>query len=177
MLEAYSGLLRGAFFKQRGLSETLVATTPYILLSLGVAVGFKAGLFNIGVEGQFYIGAIVRRLGRTGHSPACRRSSTCRWRCSPARWAARSGRPSPAYLKATTGAHEVITHHHDELRRLPPDRVRGQRPAARPRHHRRRRRPRVDPGAELWSLYAIPQRLHDPLNALGVALVVGFWPG
>src|SRR5512143_3418530 len=56
--QAYDGLLRGAFFKQRGLSESLVATVPYILLALGVAVGFKTGLFNIGVEGQFYIGAI-----------------------------------------------------------------------------------------------------------------------
>ncbi len=58
MFEAYCGLIRGAFFKQRGFSETLVATVPYIFLSLGVAVGFKSGLFNIGVEGQFYIGAI-----------------------------------------------------------------------------------------------------------------------
>ena len=44
---AFDGLLDGAFFKTRGLSETLVATTPLILTSLAVAIGFKAGLFNI----------------------------------------------------------------------------------------------------------------------------------
>ncbi len=58
VFQAYEGLIRGAFIKQRGFSETLVATVPYILLSLAVAVGFKSGLFNIGAEGQFYIGAI-----------------------------------------------------------------------------------------------------------------------
>ena len=52
-------MIRGAFIKPRAFSETLVAATPYIILSLAVAVGFKAGLFNIGVEGQFFIGAIT----------------------------------------------------------------------------------------------------------------------
>src|SRR5687768_5769742 len=56
--EAYIGLVRGAFVKQRGFSETLVASVPYIFLSLAVAVGFKTGLFNIGVEGQFTIGSV-----------------------------------------------------------------------------------------------------------------------
>jgi simple sugar transport system permease protein len=40
------------------LFESLVATTPYIFGGLGVALGFRAGLFNIGVEGQIFIGAI-----------------------------------------------------------------------------------------------------------------------
>src|SRR5665647_1561776 len=52
VFDAYGGLLRGAFFKERGLSESLIAAVPYVFLSLAVAVGFKAGLFNIGVEGQ-----------------------------------------------------------------------------------------------------------------------------
>jgi simple sugar transport system permease protein len=58
VIEAYVGMVNGALFKTRALSESLVATVPYIFLSLAVGLGFKAGLFNIGVEGQFYIGAI-----------------------------------------------------------------------------------------------------------------------
>ena len=40
VFQAYQGLFAGALFKQRGLSESLVATTPYIFLSLAVAIGF-----------------------------------------------------------------------------------------------------------------------------------------
>ncbi len=39
--------------------ESLVAATPYIFTGLAVAVGFKGGLFNIGVEGQLFAGAIA----------------------------------------------------------------------------------------------------------------------
>jgi simple sugar transport system permease protein len=40
-------------------AESLVAATPYIFAGLAVAVGFKGGLFNIGVEGQLYAGGIA----------------------------------------------------------------------------------------------------------------------
>lgn len=49
----WSGAIVGYSF-----SDTLVSTTPYILLGLAVALGFKGGLFNIGAEGQFIVGAI-----------------------------------------------------------------------------------------------------------------------
>jgi simple sugar transport system permease protein len=37
--------------------ESLVASTPYIFAGLAVALGFRVGLFNIGAEGQIFIGA------------------------------------------------------------------------------------------------------------------------
>ena len=37
--------------------ESLVQTTPYIFAGLAVALGFRVGLFNIGVEGQIFMGA------------------------------------------------------------------------------------------------------------------------
>ena len=43
----------------RGISETLTWATPLILAGLAVAIGFRAGLFNIGAEGQFYAGAVA----------------------------------------------------------------------------------------------------------------------
>jgi simple sugar transport system permease protein len=39
--------------------ESLVQTTPYIFGGLSVALGFRAGLFNIGAEGQLFIGAMT----------------------------------------------------------------------------------------------------------------------
>ena len=39
--------------------ESLVQSTPYIFAGLAVALGFRAGLFNIGAEGQLFVGAMT----------------------------------------------------------------------------------------------------------------------
>src|SRR5437016_12982785 len=57
-VDALVALFQGAFMERNSVSETLIATIPYIFLGLAVAIGFKAGLFNIGAEGQFYLGAV-----------------------------------------------------------------------------------------------------------------------
>ncbi|MBC8101521.1 MAG: ABC transporter permease [Cytophagales bacterium] len=49
----------GAFGSRYSLSETLVQTAPLLLTGLGVAVAFRCGLFNIGAEGQFLVGAMA----------------------------------------------------------------------------------------------------------------------
>jgi general nucleoside transport system permease protein len=54
----YWGMIEGSLLTQRGLTNTLVATTPLILTGLAVAIPFRAGLFNIGAEGQFVMGAL-----------------------------------------------------------------------------------------------------------------------
>jgi ABC-type uncharacterized transport system permease subunit len=43
----------------RGVSEILVKATPLILIAIGLAVGFRAGVWNIGAEGQFTMGALA----------------------------------------------------------------------------------------------------------------------
>ena len=43
----------------RGLAELLVKSTPLILIATGLAIGFRAGIWNIGAEGQFTIGALT----------------------------------------------------------------------------------------------------------------------
>ena len=55
---AYGALFRGSFGSTRAISETLVAASPVILAGLSVAIGFRAGLFNIGGEGQILIGGM-----------------------------------------------------------------------------------------------------------------------
>jgi len=43
----------------RGLSELLVKATPLILIAIGLAIGFRGGVWNIGAEGQFTVGALT----------------------------------------------------------------------------------------------------------------------
>jgi simple sugar transport system permease protein len=170
--QAYGGLVRGAFIKQRGLSESLVATVPYVFLSLAVALGFKTGLFNIGVEGQFYIGAISAAwagqafsgLPAIIHLPLTLLAGAL----GGAFWAA-----IPGYLKARTGAHEVINTimMNYVAFRLAEFVVSG---PLRDTNATAVQTPRISREAELWSLWDIPNRLTNPLNALGVALLLGF---
>ena len=90
------------------LQQTLILTTPLILTGLAVAFAFRAGLFNIGGNGQFIVGAVVAVwvgssfAGMPGFlhivlsiAAAC---------AAGAFWGAIAG-----FLKAATGAHEVIT--------------------------------------------------------------------
>ena len=99
----WSGAVAGLSF-----SDTLVATTPYILLGLAVAVGFKGGLFNIGAEGQFIVGALGAAWA--GHlfegAPAILLVilALVAGVLAGAAYAAIAG-----VLKVVSGAHEVIT--------------------------------------------------------------------
>ena len=56
--EACQEMARGAFGSVYGLSETLVKATPLLLAGLGVGVAFRADFWNIGAEGQLYMGAM-----------------------------------------------------------------------------------------------------------------------
>jgi simple sugar transport system permease protein len=107
LIAAYVGLLEGAFGSPRAISETLITTTPYILAGLAVALGFRCGLFNIGAEGQFYVGsicAVIVGYGVPGlppiiHIPLALLAGIL----GGAAFAA-----IPGYLKARLGTHEVI---------------------------------------------------------------------
>lgn len=58
-IEAYRALLKGAFGSPVAIQRTLEKATPLIFSGLAVAFAFKAGLFNIGAQGQLLIGAVV----------------------------------------------------------------------------------------------------------------------
>jgi len=89
-------------------TESLATVTPYILAGLAVAVGFKCGLFNIGAEGQFGIGALcsafvgysIHGLPWFIHLPLAILAGAA----GGAIWGA-----IPGFLKGFTGAHEVVT--------------------------------------------------------------------
>jgi ABC-type uncharacterized transport system permease subunit len=56
---AYGALWRGAFGSVRNFSETLVRFCPLALSALAVLVAFRSSFFTVGVEGQFYMGALA----------------------------------------------------------------------------------------------------------------------
>jgi simple sugar transport system permease protein len=90
------------------LSETIVATTPLVFVGLSVALGFRAGLFNIGAEGQMNMGAVVAAaIGISFTSvpePIHLVLMILGGFIGGALWGS-----IPGFLKAKTGAHEVIT--------------------------------------------------------------------
>jgi ABC-type uncharacterized transport system permease subunit len=106
VIKAYTGLLQGAFLGVSNFTETLVIATPYTLAGLAVALGFRCGLFNIGVEGQFnmgalfsvYVGVTVKGLPIYIHLPLALLAGAL----GGALWGA-----IPGFLKAKLGVHEV----------------------------------------------------------------------
>jgi general nucleoside transport system permease protein len=92
----------------RPLSEMIVVTTPLILAGLSVAIGFQAGLFNIGAEGQITVGAMFAAFAGFSMSgwpgPVVVVAVVVAGFVGGALWGG-----IPGLLKAKTGAHEVIT--------------------------------------------------------------------
>jgi simple sugar transport system permease protein len=104
---AYQGLWEGSLGRPRSISDTLVRATPYLFGGLAVALAFKGGLFNIGVEGQITVGALASVF--VGYSvqgvpfPLHLILAVLAGTLTGALWGA-----VPGFLKAATGAHEVI---------------------------------------------------------------------
>ena len=111
-IAAYKGLFQGGFGSLRALSETAVWATPYIFAGLAVALAFKGGLFNIGAEGQLALGATAAAwigyalpdvLGVQIPGLIHLFLVVAGGMAAGAMWGA-----IPGWLKAKTGAHEVI---------------------------------------------------------------------
>lgn len=107
-IAAYVALLDGAFGSQEALGRTLEKATPLVFSGLAVAFTFKAGLFNIGGQGQLLIGGIVSAylgfaiegLPTFIHLPLALLGGSL----AGGLYASVAG-----VLKTYTGAHEVIT--------------------------------------------------------------------
>ncbi|MEG0579974.1 MAG: ABC transporter permease, partial [Niameybacter sp.] len=61
-IEAYGALFKGAFGSVNSIYNTLARSTPLIFTGLAAAFAFKSGVFNIGIEGQLYMGAMAAAL-------------------------------------------------------------------------------------------------------------------
>ncbi|MEI6289503.1 MAG: hypothetical protein WCP19_03650, partial [Chloroflexota bacterium] len=58
-LEVYKALLQGALLSEKGRYVSIQRATPLIFTAIASALAFRTGVFNVGVEGQFFIGAIT----------------------------------------------------------------------------------------------------------------------
>jgi len=107
-LSAYLSLIDGAFGNENALVNTLVAAAPLMFGGLAVGLGFKAGLFNIGVAGQFLVGAFAAAVTGASLASAPAVIAVPLALVAGALAGAAYGF-IPGYLKARTGAHEVVT--------------------------------------------------------------------
>jgi general nucleoside transport system permease protein len=106
-LEAMRLIFVAPLTSVRGIAELLVKGTPLILIAIGLAIGFRGGIWNIGAEGQFAIGAL------SGGAVALAFYPTTGWWLLPlmslagvaggAAWAA-----VPALLRTRFNANEIL---------------------------------------------------------------------
>jgi ABC-type uncharacterized transport system permease subunit len=104
----YSSILRFSFGSKEGVGYVLANATPLIFSALAVAVCFKAGMFNIGVEGQYIVAMLVGAWAAVAldfmPGPLLMFTVIAFSMLGGVLWAA-----VPAILKVRTGAHEVVT--------------------------------------------------------------------
>ena len=105
---AYEGLVEGALLEPRGLVGTILKMTPLLLSALAFGIAMKAGLLNIGAQGQLIMGSVAAAwVGATdlGVAPLFHIILAM----SAAFVAGSIWGAIPGALKAYTEAHEVIT--------------------------------------------------------------------
>src|SRR5438105_2797141 len=61
-LAAYVTVFKGSFESPYTVAEMLIRMTPMLLAALAFVVAFRCGLFNIGAEGQIYMGALLATI-------------------------------------------------------------------------------------------------------------------
>ena len=107
-LEVYSSILEASLGSADGIGYVLAIATPLIFSALAVAVCFKGGLFNIGVEGQYLVGMLTAGWAVLSldflPGPILITVTLIAAMLGGMVWAA-----VPGILKVRTGAHEVVT--------------------------------------------------------------------
>jgi simple sugar transport system permease protein len=105
----YGFVLRRGLLTWSGLQETVIRTAPLLLVAAGLIVAFRAGIWNLGVDGQFLLAAVITAalapvlVGTFGRYPTilvCLVAGTL----VGAVWSL-----VPAFLKARFGVNEIIT--------------------------------------------------------------------
>lgn len=106
-IQAYDALFRGAYLDYWGIATTLVKLSPLLLAGLAVILPLRVGLFNVGAEGQIYLGGLFATLaglyGPALPGPVGILACAAAGALGGALWAL-----VPALLKAYRGINEVL---------------------------------------------------------------------
>lgn len=107
-IAAYGSLLDGAFGSPYGLGQMLILAVPLLIMGLGLALAFRGRVYNIGAEGQLFMGAlaagVVAIFLPVGFAPLLIAASTLAGVAAGAAWGGIVG-----VLRARWGVNEVIT--------------------------------------------------------------------
>ncbi len=106
-IEGYQAIWNGIFAKPKYMSYVVIYSTPLIITGLSVAFALRTGLFNIGAEGQYIVGAMVAAMaGYFFHLPLLIHVPVCILLAALAAaiWGGLAG-----WIKAKFGVHEVIS--------------------------------------------------------------------
>ncbi|HEY5350416.1 MAG TPA: hypothetical protein VIJ64_11800, partial [Candidatus Lustribacter sp.] len=106
-VDGFSALIIGALGGRDQIGETLVATSALLFPALGLCLAFRAGLFNIGAEGQLIVGALFAgAIGEYLHVPGPIGIALllAAGAIGGGLWGAIAG-----WMKARFGANEIIT--------------------------------------------------------------------
>lgn len=107
-LSAYVAMLNGAIGSPQAIANVLVRISPLLLTGVGVAIGIKAGVWNLGAEGYMYMGALgagAVGIARLGVPPIIHITlAILTGAAVAALWGV-----FPAYLRAYRGVNEVVT--------------------------------------------------------------------
>ena len=108
LIEAYGQMFNGIFGSMFAFTEMLTRATPLIFTGLAATLAFRAKLWNIGAEGQLYLGAMAAVAVGTGliDAPAFIMIPII---LIAGMAAGAAGMAGPAYLKTRFGADEVVT--------------------------------------------------------------------
>ncbi|MGH6928409.1 MAG: ABC transporter permease, partial [Dongiaceae bacterium] len=108
-LAYYGFVLNRGLLSWSGLQETITRMAPLLMISAGLIVAFRAGIWNLGVDGQFLLAAVITAAlapALIGSVPRSLTLIVC-FLCAGAVGAAWS--IVPALLKARYGVNEIIT--------------------------------------------------------------------
>ncbi|MGQ9367989.1 putative B6 ABC transporter permease subunit 2 [Azospirillum sp. ST 5-10] len=108
-LDYYGYVVRRAFLTESGFQATLTRMAPLLLLAAGLILAFRAGLWNLGLDGQFMLGAVAAAavapaLAGAWPVPAVLLAAALAAVAAAALWSL-----LPALLKAYHGVNEIIT--------------------------------------------------------------------
>src|SRR5213080_3853074 len=109
-LSSYRLIFDAAFLNSGALGQTLISATPLVFTGLAAAAAFRMRLFNIGAEGQLYVGAITAAAaglylgGKGGSSPFVIAAMVVAGGAGGAAWAL-----IPGVLRAFFKTNEIIT--------------------------------------------------------------------